>query len=69
MGAVFKATTPDESDAERRELEKMVAEAAAGKSKLQQLHAEARAAAKLQAKQQRHAKQAIPSASQASHSH
>lgn len=32
-GAIFKSTKPDESDAERRELEALVAEAAAGKSK------------------------------------
>ncbi|EGN96674.1 hypothetical protein SERLA73DRAFT_184800 [Serpula lacrymans var. lacrymans S7.3] len=36
-GAIFKSTVPDESDEERRELERMVAEAAAGKSKHQQL--------------------------------
>jgi hypothetical protein len=36
-GAIFKGTTPDESDEERRELERMVAEAAAGKSKHTQL--------------------------------
>ncbi|KAL4244398.1 Peroxisomal Protein Import DnaJ [Abortiporus biennis] len=46
MGAVFKSTVPDESDEERRELERMVAEAASGKSKHQQLHAQAKAAAK-----------------------
>jgi len=45
-GAIFKSTIPDESDAERRELERMVAEAAAGKSKHHQLQAHARAAAK-----------------------
>ncbi|THH29285.1 hypothetical protein EUX98_g4906 [Antrodiella citrinella] len=45
-GAIFKATVPDESDAERRELERMVAEAAAGKSKHSQLQAQARAAAR-----------------------
>ncbi|KAK0489038.1 X-domain of DnaJ-containing-domain-containing protein [Armillaria novae-zelandiae] len=33
IGAVFKSTVPDESDAERRELERMVAEAAAPKPK------------------------------------
>ncbi|KAG6840666.1 hypothetical protein C0991_005214 [Blastosporella zonata] len=32
-GAVFKSTIPDESDEERRELERMVAEAAQPKSK------------------------------------
>ncbi|KAG6336462.1 hypothetical protein ID866_2633 [Astraeus odoratus] len=37
MGHIFKTTTPDESDADRRELERMVAEAATGKSKHQQL--------------------------------
>jgi hypothetical protein len=41
-GAIFKATMPDESDEERRELERMVAEAATSKSK----HAQTRAAAK-----------------------
>lgn len=33
IGAIFKSTVPDESDEERRELERMVAEAAAPKSK------------------------------------
>ncbi|KAG7444910.1 DnaJ-domain-containing protein [Guyanagaster necrorhizus] len=33
IGAIFKSTVPDESDAERRELERMVAEAAAPKPK------------------------------------
>ncbi|KZT07224.1 DnaJ-domain-containing protein [Laetiporus sulphureus 93-53] len=33
MGAIFKSTVPDETDEERRELERMVAEAASGKSK------------------------------------
>ncbi|KAH7927320.1 DnaJ-domain-containing protein [Leucogyrophana mollusca] len=33
MGMIFKSTVPDESDEVRRELERMVAEAAAGKSK------------------------------------
>ena len=71
-GAIFKSTVPDESDEERREIERcasfffqvvwlpsflltpfvvlcqrMVAEAAAGKSKHQQMQAEAKAAAKL----------------------
>jgi len=46
IGAIFKSTVPDESDEERRELERLVAEAAAGKSKHQQVQAEARAAAK-----------------------
>ncbi|KAF7370573.1 J domain-containing protein [Mycena sanguinolenta] len=32
-GAIFKSTIPDESDEERRELERMVAEAALPKSK------------------------------------
>ncbi|TCD62335.1 hypothetical protein EIP91_007054 [Steccherinum ochraceum] len=45
-GAIFKNTIPDESHAERRELERMVAEAAAGKSKHHQMQAQARAAAK-----------------------
>lgn len=38
-GAIFKGTVPDESDEERRELERMVAEAATGKSKHAQLRA------------------------------
>jgi len=37
MGAIFKSTVPDETDAERRELERMVAEAATGKSKHHQM--------------------------------
>ncbi|KAI0832088.1 DnaJ-domain-containing protein [Trametes gibbosa] len=37
IGAVFKGTVPDETDEERRELERMVAEAASGKSKHHQL--------------------------------
>ncbi|KAI8996611.1 X-domain of DnaJ-containing-domain-containing protein [Trametes punicea] len=37
IGAIFKQTQPDESDEERRELERMVAEAASGKSKHHQL--------------------------------
>ncbi|KAK7685703.1 hypothetical protein QCA50_011047 [Cerrena zonata] len=43
IGTIFKAAQPDESDIERRELERMVAEAAAGKSKHQQLRAQAKA--------------------------
>ena len=43
LGAIFKGTQPDESDAERRELERMVAEAASGKSKHQKLRAQAKA--------------------------
>ncbi|KAI0730633.1 X-domain of DnaJ-containing-domain-containing protein [Earliella scabrosa] len=43
IGAVFKSTVPDETDEERRELERMVAEAAAGKSKHHQLRAAQRA--------------------------
>jgi len=42
IGHIFKTTAPDESDEVRRELERMVAEAAAGKSKHQQLRAHAR---------------------------
>ncbi|KDQ61404.1 hypothetical protein JAAARDRAFT_30838 [Jaapia argillacea MUCL 33604] len=42
MGAIFKSTVPDETDEERRELERMVAEAAAGKSKHHQLRQMAR---------------------------
>ncbi|CDO69779.1 hypothetical protein BN946_scf184766.g24 [Trametes cinnabarina] len=40
IGAIFKQTQPDESDEERRELERMVAEAASGKSKHHQLRAQ-----------------------------
>ncbi len=43
---MFKTTVPDESDEDRRTLERMVAEAASGKSKHHQLQAEARAAAR-----------------------
>ncbi|EIW58541.1 uncharacterized protein TRAVEDRAFT_47685 [Trametes versicolor FP-101664 SS1] len=43
IGAIFKQTVPDETDEERRELERMVAEAASGKSKHHQLRAEKRA--------------------------
>ncbi|THH00591.1 hypothetical protein EW026_g1969 [Hermanssonia centrifuga] len=46
IGAMFKTTVPDESDEDRRTLERMVAEAASGKSKHHQLQAEARAAAR-----------------------
>lgn len=46
IGAIFKSTQPDETDEERRELERMVAEAAAGKSKHHQLRAQAKAAEK-----------------------
>ncbi|KAI0682116.1 X-domain of DnaJ-containing-domain-containing protein [Cytidiella melzeri] len=46
VGAVFKSTVPDETDEERRQLERMVAEAASGKSKHQELQAQAKAAAK-----------------------
>ncbi|KAI0352142.1 DnaJ-domain-containing protein [Trametes cingulata] len=37
IGAIFKQTVPDETDEERRELERMVAEAASGKSKHHQV--------------------------------
>ncbi|KAG8757963.1 hypothetical protein FRC14_001088 [Serendipita sp. 396] len=40
-GAIFKATKADESDAERRELEALVAEAAAGKSKAKDIRKKA----------------------------
>ncbi|KZT27938.1 DnaJ-domain-containing protein [Neolentinus lepideus HHB14362 ss-1] len=43
IGAIFKSTQADETDEERRELERMVAEAAAGKSKHHQLRTQARA--------------------------
>ncbi|KAH0836701.1 X-domain of DnaJ-containing-domain-containing protein [Lanmaoa asiatica] len=42
IGHIFKITAPDDSDEDRRELERMVAEAAAGKSKHQQLRTHAR---------------------------
>ncbi|KIK94185.1 hypothetical protein PAXRUDRAFT_122320, partial [Paxillus rubicundulus Ve08.2h10] len=41
LGHIFKTTDPDESDEDRRELERMVAEAATGKSKHEQLRAQA----------------------------
>ncbi|PVF99843.1 DnaJ-domain-containing protein [Serendipita vermifera] len=40
-GAIFKSTKADESDAERRELEALVAEAAAGKSKAKEFRKKA----------------------------
>ncbi len=40
-GAIFKSIKADESDAERRELEMLVAEAAAGKSKAKELRKKA----------------------------
>lgn len=43
LGAIFKRTQPDESDLERRELERMVAEAASGKSKHQKMKIQAKA--------------------------
>jgi len=43
IGAIFKSTQPDESDLERRELERMVSEAASGISKLQMFRAQAKA--------------------------
>jgi len=42
LGAIFKRTQPDETDLERRELERMVAEAATGKSKHQRMKAQAK---------------------------
>lgn len=42
MGHIFKSTVPDESDEVRRELERMVAEAAEGKSKHPHLRGKAR---------------------------
>ncbi|KAG0709308.1 X-domain of DnaJ-containing-domain-containing protein [Suillus ampliporus] len=42
MGHIFKNTAPDESDEDRRELERMVAEAAEGKSKHHHLRGKAR---------------------------
>lgn len=50
MGAIFKGTVADESDAERRELERMVAEAASGKSKHHQLRAQAKVSARAEEK-------------------
>ncbi|KAI6041240.1 X-domain of DnaJ-containing-domain-containing protein [Pisolithus marmoratus] len=43
IGHIFKATVPDESDEDRRELERIVAEAATGKSKHQQVRTAAKA--------------------------
>lgn len=45
LGAIFKRAQPDETDLERRELERMVAEAASGTSKHQKLKAQAKASA------------------------
>jgi curved DNA-binding protein CbpA len=45
-GAIFKSVVPDESDEERRELERMVAEAASGRSQRRQMQAQAKAAGK-----------------------
>ncbi|KAA1469042.1 DnaJ-domain-containing protein [Dentipellis sp. KUC8613] len=45
IGVLFKNTRPDESDEERRELERMVAEAAAGKSKRAQMRQQRKAQA------------------------
>lgn len=42
IGTIFKETKPDESDQERRELERMVAEAAAGKSRHHQMRTQAK---------------------------
>lgn len=60
IGGIFKTTIPDESDQERRELERMVAEAAAGKSRHQQM--------RMQAKHQKKEKEKI-AATLASDSH
>ncbi|KIM90517.1 hypothetical protein PILCRDRAFT_185982 [Piloderma croceum F 1598] len=62
IGAVFKSAVPDESDEERRELERLVAEAAAGKSKHHQMQAEARAAAKAKLREQVARGEKVPSA-------
>ncbi|OBZ74242.1 putative J domain-containing protein C4H3.01 [Grifola frondosa] len=59
-GAVFKSTVPDESDEERRELERMVAEAASGKSKHQQMQAQARRAKRQEAAAQMREKASSP---------
>lgn len=56
LGAIFKRTQPDESDAERRDLERMVAEAASGKSKHQKMKAQAKA----NAHQKKHEKSGSP---------
>jgi len=56
LGAIFKGTQPDETDLERRELERMVAEAASGKSKHQRLRAQAKA----NAHQKRHDRPGSP---------
>ncbi|KAI0364345.1 DnaJ-domain-containing protein [Pilatotrama ljubarskyi] len=42
IGAIFKQTVPDETDEERRELERMVAEAASGKSKHHQVRSKSK---------------------------
>ncbi|KAJ8588286.1 DnaJ-domain-containing protein, partial [Rhizopogon salebrosus TDB-379] len=42
MGHIFKSTVPDETDEERRELERMVAEAASGKAKHHHVRGKAR---------------------------
>ncbi|KAF8555984.1 DnaJ-domain-containing protein [Imleria badia] len=42
IGHIFKTTAPDESDEDRRELERIVADAAAGKLKHQQLRTQGR---------------------------
>ncbi|KAI0954606.1 hypothetical protein AcW1_006442 [Taiwanofungus camphoratus] len=63
MGAIFKSTVPDESDEERRELERMVAEAASGKSKHHQMQMQARAAARAKRHQQYDGASSIHSAS------
>ncbi|KAH8116544.1 DnaJ-domain-containing protein [Phellopilus nigrolimitatus] len=52
-GHIFRNTVPDESAEERRELERMVAEAASGKSKHSQIQAEARAAARARRESER----------------
>lgn len=54
IGDIFRNVQPDETDEERRELERMVAEAAAGKSKHEQLRAERQAALKAKRDAERH---------------
>ena len=52
-GHIFRTAHPDESAEERRELERMVAEAAAGKSKHREMRAEARAAERAKLEKER----------------
>jgi len=55
IGEIFRKVEADETDEERRELERMVAEAASGKSKHEQLRAERQAALRAKRDAERHA--------------